>query len=312
MISNLKKENLDIKYKLDSLTGENFAKELSITHLNEKINQLSLENYEVLLINLKEKIHLYQNQLKESEKNRENLQMKLQNVIDNIQSINLCPNCEILENNISKLSNEIYSLQLDLKDLEHKNSDGKKSFIIDDIDNFDERHKDSDLSSKIMQLMIENKCLKSQLSNFESNSANFDEVDEALKIYPELFNKISFGQYTYNNIKVNIFLENNMLACRIGNTMPIQEFISSFFNLGSNSTTPGDNSFKENPKVLQEITSEVGECSYVSEEDKKDEYRKRIDKNRQVVIKKQFRPDKKVFAPLRQSSAHMERKKLAK
>ena len=159
--------------------------------------------------------------------------------------------------------------------------------------------------------MLENKSLKHQIYNIESTAEQCDEVDEALKGCPELFSKISTGQYFYNNLKINIFLEQGALLCRVGNTMLLHEFILSY-NQRSNSTTPGDTSFKENPKTMQEVASEIGECSYTSEEDKKEDLKKKELRQKEVIIKKQYRPDKKVFAPLRQSSAHMERKKTQK
>ena len=314
-ISKLNRENLEIKYKIDLVSNEIFEKELKISHLSEKICHLALENYESLIHNLKEKIVVLQNHLSESEQSRGSMQCNLERLVDKIELWNPCNNCGKLNNQIVGLKNQISSMKSELKEYENRISENRANFsYIPDLDIFSEPpiiDKNSDLSSKVLQLMLENKSLKHQKYNAESSAEQGDEVDEALKAYPEFFAKISSGQYFYNNIGINIFLEQGVLVCRVGNTMLLHEFILSF-NQGSNSTTPGDNSFKENPKVMQEVASEIGECSFTSEEDKKEELKKKDSKQKKSIIKKQYRPDNKVFAPLRQSSTHMERKSLVK
>lgn len=306
--SDLKKENLEFKYKIDLLTGEAFEKDLEISHLSENISHLSLENYEQMIKNLKEKLALFQSHLTESESNRGVLQQKIEKLIDRISLNKSCTNCAKSKMKIAALNEQIILMKSDLNEPENKNSEAKANFsFTPEIDLFTEPSVldvNSDLSTKVLQLMLENKALKSQTGKTEARSE--DEVDEALKQYSEMFTKVSTGQYKYKNMAVNIFMEKNVLLCRAGNVVTVQEFVTSFHQ-GSNSTTPGDSSFKENPKNSHEVASEIGECSYTSEEDLK---RKEVKK--QVLIKKQYRPDKKVFAPLRQSSAHIERKKTLK
>ncbi|OMJ84920.1 hypothetical protein SteCoe_13906 [Stentor coeruleus] len=305
-ISILKKESLDLKFKYDCQQQDLYEKDLTISHLKEKNSQLSLENYEKMLETLKSKAVVYQEHMKKSEKNRDGLQLKIEELIERISAINLCPNCEANEKEIVELSNQVSFLKSELR--EYENKENKLSFSSLESESFKEPPVTTDLSSKILQLMLENKYLKTQVNKLESKVSDHDEVDEFLKQYPEMFSKISVGQYYYNNTKVNLFIENSALLCRVGNIMTVHDFLISFTH-GSNSTTPCDISFKETTKHCQEVASEIGECSYMSEEDKKDEAKKKDFKGKQVLFKKQFKPEKKTFAPLRQTSAHFDRRK---
>jgi hypothetical protein len=335
IISSFKEENLEIRAKLDLLSTENYEKDLLISHLNEKINHLSIENYENIMGNLKDKLKLLQNHLNISEANRNSLQEKLEKTIEKIGSLKPCSKCEELEKENFQLHSQISSIESEYKDHKQKLQEHIFPIIQDDSytkerlsSNLSAQHskimnlepgckniqdsytlsESSDLSSKILQLMLENKYLKSQVLVYEDL---YNEVDEALKMHSESFVKVSYGQYVYNNAKVNVFMENNTLMCRTGIPVPLHEFFAGY-NQESNSTTPCDSSFKEIHKRLHEIASEPGDCSYTSEEDKKDDIKKKDPKHKTVIINKQFKPDKKIFAPLRQSSAHMERRKTGK
>ena len=311
-ITALKQENLKIKARVDQILTQNFEKELALSHSKEKNTQLMLENNEKYFLSLKDKITIITNHLALSEANRNVLQEKMENMIEKISFLYTCPNCESYEKEIFTLNSSISMLKSELKDYKEKFNTFKYNFFLPESEFFFDfsEPENSDLSSKVLQLMLENKYLKSQMSNIDAN-CEFDDIDENLKQYSDGFTKVSSGQYVYNNMKINIFMENGGLYCRVGNVMLLNDFLMNFNN-GSSSTTPCENSFKEAPKGSQDIISESGEFSYTSEEDKKEDLKKKENKTRQVVIKKQFRPDKKVFAPLRQSSAHLERKKTGK
>lgn len=222
--------------------------------------------------------------------------------VDRDSSFNQCISCMSSEKEIEDLSAQVESLRIELREFENK--ENNTNFNTQDSEVFKDPGS-SDLSSKILQLMLENKYLKSQMSKNKR-----DEIDEDLDGCPEVFARISTGLYAINGVKVNLFLENNILMCRMGPAMKISDFLNNLAH-GSNSTTPCENSFKE-MKFVGEIASEVGECSFTSEEDKKEELKKRMVKVREPVIKKQYKPDKKAFAPLRQTSAHLERKRASK
>jgi hypothetical protein len=161
---------------------------------------------------------------------------------------------------------------------------------------------DSDLSSKIMQLMVENRLLKAQLSKFENG---LDETDEALQPYGEAFSKLATGLYSYQNTKLSIFLENGNLMCRTGNPIPLGEFVLSITN--ASYSTSCEISFKESNRNEPEAIFETDMMSNKSGTGEKKEGKTEGKDKTQKGIR-QFRPDNKVYVPIRQAYSQLRRR----
>lgn len=304
IIDNINREKLELMFKNTCQQQDLYEKDLTISHLKEKINHSSSESCDKMLGFLKNKVAIYQECLKDADKNRDALQKKIQDIFEKDDNMKSCLNCACKDKEISELTKKFSLLKTEIHELETKEQKLNTSTL--ESESYKETQMTSDLSSKIKQLMLQNKYLKSQIGKFSSKDT--DEVDDLLKQYPDTFTKISPGQYIYNNFKVNIFIEKSHLLCRVGNVMTVNEFLISFTH-SSNSTTPCDISFKETIKTCPGIDLETRECCCINEVEKKDEGKKKDLKSRNVLLRKQFMPEKKSFVPLRQSSSHFDRKK---
>ena len=80
-ISKISKENFELKSKVEKLTNEIFQKDLTIAQLKEKNHHMAMENYELIIKKLKEKVNNSQEHLKNSEDCRNTLQGKIEELI---------------------------------------------------------------------------------------------------------------------------------------------------------------------------------------------------------------------------------------
>lgn len=297
-ISEISKENFELKVKIEKMMNEIFQKDLNIAHLKEKNNQMAMENYELIVAKLREKVQISKEYLKNSEDCRNNLQGKIEELIEKITTLNYCKNCEKNEDLLTELT----------KQVNLGKTDGKETRINSSI-SFDS-YNDIDLQARALESVQENKVLKNALTKLEKKVADEEFLDSELKNFGECFRKISPGQYVYNNsVKVNIFLDNNVIFCRVGKLMTINDFFLAFSQNLNTKTCENCTNFS---KYLSDL--QAGNCeSCWSEEDKKEEEaKKKESKSKGNVIKAQFRPDKKSFIPIRQGSSHADKKRIYK
>ena len=294
-ISEVSKENFELKTKTEKLINEIFQKDLVIAQLKEKNHHMATENYELIIKKLREKVSSSQEHLKSSEDSRNTLQGKIEELIEKIDVLNHCKNCEKNEDLVAELTRQGSLI-------------GKETRINSSL-SFDSFN-DIDSQIKALESVQENKVLRTTLAKIEKKVADEEFIDSELRNFGENFRKISTGQYIYNNsVKVNIFLDNNVIFCRVGKLMTINDFFLAFSQNSNTKTCENCTNFS---KYLNEI--QVGNCENSwSEEDKKEgEAKKKENKNKGNVVKAQFRPDKKSFVPLRQGSAHAEKKRMSK
>jgi hypothetical protein len=295
-ISELSKENFELKIKIERLLNEIFQKDLKISHLKEKNKHMAGENFEAIIKKQREKINSSQEYLKTSEESRNLLQKKIEELIEKLAGVSQCSNCDKNRDMFNELTRQISSLKnLPKDEVKDVNCLSFESFIELDA-------KNSGLDG------FNEKQFKAFISAFEKKVKDEEMIESELKNFAGCFLKIGSGQYLFNKtLKVNVFLENNSVLCRVGKIFTLNEFISSFAQGVSLKSRENSSHFSKN-------LNETGTCENSwSEEDKKDEeVKKKEGRIKPNLIKAQFKPDKKAFVPLRQTSSHSEKKRLCK
>ena len=290
-ITEMSRENFELKMKLERLMNEIFQKDLSIENLNEKIKHMAGDHLGSIIRKQREKINASQEYLKDSEEGRNNLQRKIEELIEKLTSFTQCSNCEKNRELFNQLSRQISTLKV-------INQDEVKEPNNSSFDSFLEQE-------SISKELPNTKNLKSFIQAFESLAKEEEVIESELKSLPDSFIRTSNGQYIFNKtLKVNIFIENSSVLCRVGKIFTLPEFISSF--------SAGLSGKSSDPANFSKLSNETGTCeNSFSEEDKNSEALKKKDPRiKPALIKSHFKPDKKSFIPLRQTSNPNDKKRI--
>ena len=291
-ISEMSRENFELKMKIEKLMNEIFQKDLNIENLNEKIKHMAGDNLGSIIRKQREKINTSHEYLKDSEDSRNNLQRKIEELIEKITNFNQCSNCEKNREMFNELSRQISSLKVVNRDeVKETNNLSFDSFF--ELESFNKDLPDT-------------KKIKNFIQVYEKQVKEEEIIESELRNHQDSFIKISDGQYLYNKtLKVNIFVENSSILCRVGKIFTLPEFINSFSQGVSVKIL-------DHPANFSKLSNETGTCeNSFSEEDKKEEEAKKKDlRIKPNLIKSQFKPDKKSFIPLRQTSNHNEKKRI--
>ena len=244
------------------------------------------ENLACIIRKQREKINTSHEFLKDSEVSRNNLQRKIEELIQKITKFSQCSNCEKNAEMFKELTKQISTLKLHNKD---ETKEPNNSFLEPD---------------PLNKELPNTKKLKNFLQAFEKLTKDEEIIESELKSHPDSFTKTSTGQYIFNKtLKVNIFIENSSILCRVGKIFTLPQFTSSFSTEISSKTS--------DPANISKLSNEAGTCeNSFSEEEKKPQELKAKDGIKATLLKSHIKADKKPFTPIRQTANPNDKKRI--
>lgn len=266
-IQELTSQKLELQSSLLELKNKLDTKDHELTYLNERMKKISIENWENDYLILKQSTETSQEDLLTYKSQIQKLKEELQEsneIALSLTAINL-NSCPYHEEEIQKLSTQIFTLKQTIIDLQRNQSkkvSGKvEAELIKQIKELDEKLEAAetvkqdlvaevtDLRQEIAvqeKLLIEMKGFiegsKTERLSWRDNRAKSptvqrrkDSIDRSLEEYhcgqgiKNNFIKLGRGLYEFGNRKVNVSMKNGTIVCRVGGGyVQIDDFLNIY------------------------------------------------------------------------------------
>ena len=277
-IQELAEIQIKLQIQINSLNNSLEKKNLENTYLQEKIQKLSIENFESQYFKCREQVEDLTTKLHCSEDHINKLEIQLEEFNELAISLSaIKPNAchfhdeenQKLQQQNSQLKQKILEIQ---KSQEKKLSDKLEAELIRQIKDLDEKLENSEFSKQ--ELISEINELKQEILNHEKiiyelkgfiegskterislkddrsrspkSLRRKDSIDRSLEEYhagqgiKNYFVKFSRGLYEFGNRKVNVSMKNGTIICRVGGGyVQIEDFLNIYMASLSNSPRKG-------------------------------------------------------------------------